>query len=192
MKKILTSLALVFALNSQAEMLVDDIRIEGLRKVPVENVIEILPIAVGDSISDLEISEVTSVIFNLGFFDQVVLEQKNISLEEEIARLQQQGVRDFEKLAREAQQMQLQLSEISGREQMTEGQLKNLQVENVRLMDELQNLQQRELDYNRQISLLNENNNNLLQQIESTQRLRLRLRNDIIGVIDQNDESPSR
>ncbi|MEE3060259.1 MAG: hypothetical protein VX371_01440, partial [Verrucomicrobiota bacterium] len=120
----------------------------------------------------------------------LVLEQKNIFLEEEIARLQQQGVRDFEKLAREAQQMQLQLSEISGREQMTERQLKNLQTENSRLMDELQNLQQRELDYNRQISLLNENNNNLLQQIESTQRLRLRLRNDIIGVIDQNDQSP--
>ena len=120
----------------------------------------------------------------------LVLEQKNIFLEEEIARLQQQGVRDFEKLAREAQQMQLQLSEISGREKMTEGQLKNLQAENSRLMDELQNLQQRELDYNRQISLLNENNNNLLQQIESTQRLRLRLRNDIIGVIDQNDQSP--
>ena len=31
----------------------------------------------------------------------LVLEQKNIFLEEEIARLQQQGVRDFEKLARE-------------------------------------------------------------------------------------------
>ena len=31
----------------------------------------------------------------------LMLEQKNISLEEEIARLQQQGV-DFEKLAREA------------------------------------------------------------------------------------------
>jgi len=27
-----------------------------------------------------------------------------------------------------------------------------------------------------------------MQQIEATQRMRLRLRNDIIGVIDQNDD----
>ena len=71
-------------------------------------------------------------------------------MEEEIARLQQQGVRDFERLVREAQQMQLQLSEISGREQMKEGQLTNIQAENSRLMDELQSLQH-PIDHNRQI-----------------------------------------
>ena len=33
---------------------------------------------------------------------------------------------------------------------------------------------------------------NLIQQIESTQKMRIRLRNDIIGVIDENDQGEPR
>ena len=70
--------------------------------------------------------------------------------------------------------------------------LKTLEAENLRLNSEISNARERELDYNNQISL-NQNNNNLIRQIESTQKMRLRLRNDIIGVIDQNDQvEPSR
>ena len=47
--------------------------------------------------------------------------------------------------------------------------------------------QSRESEYNRQIAILNADNNNLMQQIEAVQRMRMRLRNDIIGVIDQSD-----
>ena len=56
---------------------------------------------------------------------------------------------------------------------------------------EINNSQDRERDYNRQISVLNQNNNNLIQQIDSTQKMRVRLRNDIMGVIDQNDKGQS-
>ena len=67
--------------------------------------------------------------------------------------------------------------------------LEKLEAENSSLENELSNLRNRERDYNRQISILNQNNNNLTQQIESTQKMRIRLRNDIIGVIDENDQS---
>jgi chromosome segregation ATPase len=66
--------------------------------------------------------------------------------------------------------------------------LKTLEAENITLANELSNFQNREREYNRQISLLNQNNDNLIQQIESTQKMRIRLRNDIIGVIDENDQ----
>jgi hypothetical protein len=36
------------------------------------------------------------------------------------------------------------------------------------------------------------NNNNLIRQIESTQKMRIRLRNDIIGVIDENDQGENQ
>jgi len=66
--------------------------------------------------------------------------------------------------------------------------LKNLQSENNRLQNDLLNSQSRENEYNRQIAILNADNNNLMQEIEATQQMRMRLRNDMIGVIDQNDD----
>ena len=60
-------------------------------------------------------------------------------------------------------------------------------VENNRLQNDLLNSQSRENEYNRQIAILNADNNNLMQEIEATQQMRMRLRNDMIGVIDQND-----
>jgi hypothetical protein len=60
------------------------------------------------------------------------------------------------------------------------------------LGQELSSSKSKEQEYNRQLSLLNQDNNRLIDQIESTQRMRLRLRNDIIGVIDQNDQVPPR
>ena len=70
--------------------------------------------------------------------------------------------------------------------------LKSLEADNFRLNNELANTQDLERDYNRQISLLNQNNSNLIKQIESTQKMRIRLRNDIIGVIDENDQGEPR
>ena len=66
--------------------------------------------------------------------------------------------------------------------------IQKLETENVNLRNEIINYQTKERDYNRQILLLNQQNNNLSQQMESTQKMRIRLRNDIIGVIDQNDQ----
>jgi DNA-binding IclR family transcriptional regulator len=74
---------------------------------------------------------------------------------------------------------------------MLQSKLATLENENYRLSEEVLNSKNREQEYSRQLSLLNEDNNRLIDQIESTQRMRLRLRNEIIGVIDQNDQTPS-
>jgi septal ring factor EnvC (AmiA/AmiB activator) len=75
---------------------------------------------------------------------------------------------------------------------MLKSRLTSLENENYRLGQELTSSKSKEQEYNRQLSLLNQDNNRLIDQIESTQRMRLRLRNDIIGVIDQNDQVPPR
>jgi hypothetical protein len=56
------------------------------------------------------------------------------------------------------------------------------------MQNDLLNSQSRENEYNRRIAILNSDNNNLMQEIEATQQMRARLRNDMIGVIDQNDD----
>ena len=90
-----------------------------------------------------------------------------------------------------AEKLQSELNSIARREMVMQNNLKSLEAENFRLNSEINNSQDRERDYNRQISVLNQNNNNLIQQIDSTQKMRIRLRNDIIGVIDQNDQGQS-
>ena len=94
-------------------------------------------------------------------------------------------------LLQEAEKLQAELNSIARRELVMQNNLKSLEAENFRLNSEINNSQDRERDYNRQISVLNQNNNNLIQQIDSTQKMRVRLRNDIMGVIDQNDQGQS-
>jgi len=118
------------------------------------------------------------------------LEFENSKLQTELARLNQYGSREYENLVLETQKLQSQIASISGQEQMLQSKLASLENENYRLSEEVLASKNREQEYSRQLSLLNEDNNRLIDQIESTQRMRLRLRNDIIGVIDQNDQTP--
>ena len=118
------------------------------------------------------------------------LEVENSNLQTEVARLNQYGTREYENLVTEAQRLQSQIASISGQEQMLQSKLASLENENYRLNDEVLASKNREQEYSRQLSLLNEDNDRLINQIESTQRMRLRLRNDIIGVIDLNDQTP--
>ena len=73
MKKILTSLALVFALNFQAEMLVDDIRIEGLQRVSLGSVLDTVPITIGDRVDKTDYQRVIRTLFATGQFDDIRL-----------------------------------------------------------------------------------------------------------------------
>jgi predicted nucleic acid-binding Zn-ribbon protein len=67
--------------------------------------------------------------------------------------------------------------------------VQKLEEENSRLNYDLQNANDRINNYNREISSLIQTNDNLVKEIESTQNMRVRLRNEIIGVIDQNDQA---
>ena len=120
------------------------------------------------------------------------LEMANSKLKSEVDRLNQLGTREYETLAIEAQRLQSEIAALSGQEQVLNTKLASLEIANSQLNEELMSSKEREQDYTRQINQLNQDNNRLINQIESTQRMRLRLRNDIIGVIDQNDQSPSQ
>ena len=133
--------------------------------------------------------QLTQVVGNERILNENIrtMEDRNIQLQSEVARLKDTSSRAYEELAIEAQQLQLQLNEIAGRELALQNNLKNYETDNNRLQNDLLNSQSRQNEYNRQIAILNADNNNLMQQIEATQQMRMRLRNDIIGVIDQND-----
>ena len=64
-----------------------------------------------------------------------------------------------------------------------------LENENFRMREDYKSIQNRENEFNRQISQLNQQNNNLLLQIDSVNRVKNRMRDDILGVIDQNELS---
>ncbi len=73
MKRILTTLALIFTLNVQAEMLVDDIRIEGLQRVSLGSVLDTVPITIGDRIDKRDYQRVIKTLFATGQFDDIQL-----------------------------------------------------------------------------------------------------------------------
>ena len=73
MKKIITTLALILTLNSQADMVVDDIRIEGLQRVSLGSVLDTVPITIGDRVDKTDYQRVIRTLFATGQFDDIRL-----------------------------------------------------------------------------------------------------------------------
>ena len=73
MKRLLKILFLLSALNTTAEMLVDDIRIEGLQRVSLGSVLDTVPITIGDRIDKRDYQRVIKTLFATGQFDDIQL-----------------------------------------------------------------------------------------------------------------------
>ena len=73
MKRLLKILLLLFAFNAKAEMLVDDIRIEGLQRVSLGSVLDTVPITIGDRIDKRDYQRVIKTLFATGQFDDIQL-----------------------------------------------------------------------------------------------------------------------
>ena len=73
MKRLLKILFLLSALNATAEMLVDDIRIEGLQRVSLGSVLDTVPITIGDRIDKRDYQRVIKTLFATGQFDDIQL-----------------------------------------------------------------------------------------------------------------------
>ena len=73
MKRLLRILFLLSALNATAEMLVDDIRIEGLQRVSLGSVLDTVPITIGDRIDKRDYQRVIKTLFATGQFDDIQL-----------------------------------------------------------------------------------------------------------------------
>ena len=76
---------------------------------------------------------------------------------------------------------------MASKEQSAITRLANLENENYRLREEFKLLKARDMEFNRQISDLNQKNNSLILEIDSVQRLKNRMRDGILGVIDSNE-----
>ena len=86
--------------------------------------------------------------------------------------------------------LRLELNALASKEQSSMTRLANLENENYRLRDEFKSLKTREIEFNKQISNLNQQNNSLILEIDSVQRMKNRMRDDILGVIDSNEINP--
>jgi chromosome segregation ATPase len=116
-------------------------------------------------------------------------ENKNEQLTDKLNNLIDNRSDDVANITQEVKYLQSQLNNIIGQEMALRNNVQKLEEENSRLNYDLQNANDRINNYNREISSLIQTNDNLVKEIESTQNMRVRLRNEIIGVIDQNDQA---
>ena len=116
-------------------------------------------------------------------------ENKNEQLTDKLNNLIDNRSDDVANITQEVKYLQSQLNNIIGQEMALRNNIQKLEEENSRLNYDLQNANDRINNYNREISSLIQTNDNLVKEIESTQNMRVRLRNEIIGVIDQNDQA---
>ena len=73
MKIIFKTIVLLLALNASANILVDDIRIEGLQRVSLGSVLDTVPITIGDRIDNRDYKRVIKTLFATGQFDDIRL-----------------------------------------------------------------------------------------------------------------------
>ena len=73
MKKFLLSAVLFFALFARSEILVDDIRIEGLQRVSLGSVLDTVPVTIGDRIDETDYKRIIRTLFATGQFDDIQL-----------------------------------------------------------------------------------------------------------------------
>ena len=73
MKKFLLSAVLFLALFARSEILVDDIRIEGLQRVSLGSVLDTVPVTIGDRIDETDYKRIIRTLFATGQFDDIQL-----------------------------------------------------------------------------------------------------------------------
>ena len=73
MKKFLLSAVLFLALFARSEILVDDIRIEGLQRVSLGSVLDTVPVTIGDRIDETDYKRIIRTLFTTGQFDDEAL-----------------------------------------------------------------------------------------------------------------------
>ncbi|MDG1172854.1 MAG: hypothetical protein P8M67_01000 [Opitutales bacterium] len=120
------------------------------------------------------------------------LEEKIMLKDAKIQELEELGNSDYQRLLVETRQLESEFSEILGREQVLLNRTSILENENLLLSEQLSESKIKNQQLNRKLDYLGDDNANLQREIESSLRVRNRLRNSIIDVIDQNDRVESR
>ena len=115
------------------------------------------------------------------------LESENDRLVQEFNEFKNEQNAQIANLRSENNSLTIELNALASKEQSAITRLANLENENYRLREEFKLLKARDMEFNRQISDLNQKNNSLILEIDSVQRLKNRMRDGILGVIDSNE-----
>ena len=111
-------------------------------------------------------------------------DSENQELANEVAAL----ANDRSLLRDETDSLKSELAQRTSNEQFLADQIQDVEADNLTLRGKLMNVRNSEDDYRRQIEGLVRKNETLLSQLSLTKEQRIRLRNAIIGTIDDHDQ----
>ena len=132
---------------------------------------------------DLELQELTgSEQSNISKLRKI--DSENQELANEVAAL----ANDRSLLRDETDSLKSELAQRTSNEQFLADQIQDVEADNLTLRGKLMNVRNSEDDYRRQIEGLVRKNETLLSQLSLTKEQRIRLRNAIIGTIDDHDQ----
>jgi chromosome segregation ATPase len=116
-----------------------------------------------------------------------ILEANIRELEKKIKNLENAGTSDYQNLMAETRELESEFSEVLAREQVLIGRMNLLEKENVRLEQDMVRMVDRETDLNNAIISLKEDIAYMDRELESSMRMRERLKSSMIEVIDRNE-----
>ena len=141
-----------------------------------------------DKSRDLEI-QLNRAVANERLLSQEagILEANIRELEKKIKNLENAGSSDYQNLLAETRELESEYSEVLAREQVLIGRMNLLEKENVRLEQDMVRMVDRETDLNNAIISLKEDIAYMDRELESSMRMRERLKSSMIEVIDRNE-----
>jgi chromosome segregation ATPase len=141
-----------------------------------------------DKSRDLEI-QLNRAVANERLLSQEagILEANIRELEKKIKDLENEGTSDYQNLLAETRDLESEYSEVLAREQVLIGRMNLLEKENVRLEQDMVRMVDRETDLNNAIISLKEDIAYMDRELESSMRMRERLKSSMIEVIDRNE-----
>ena len=141
-----------------------------------------------DKSRDLEI-QLNRAVANERLLSQEagILEANIRELEQKIKNLENSGSIEYQTLIEDTRKLESEYSEVLAREQVIIGRMNLLEKENIRLEQDLVRMTDRETDLNNAIITLKENISFMENELESSLRMRERLKNNMIDVIDRTE-----
>ena len=116
-----------------------------------------------------------------------ILEANIRELEQKIQELENSGSTKYQDLVAETRALESEYAEVLAREQVLINRMNLLEKENIRLEQDMVRMTDRETDMNNAIITLKENIAYMERELESSMRMRERLKNSMIEVIDRNE-----
>ena len=141
-----------------------------------------------DKSRDLEI-QLNRAVANERLLSQEagILEANIRELEGKIKGLENDGSTEYQELLSETRELESEYSEVLAREQVLINRMNLLEKENIRLEQDIVRMTDRETDMNNAILTLKENIGFMERELESSMRMRERLKDSMIEVIDRNE-----